>query len=38
MNHKYGTAAKNYGAALLDEFGAASDALSPILGGGIKVK
>jgi hypothetical protein len=37
LDHKYGTAAKNHGAAVLDEIGAAGDLLSPILGGGVKV-
>jgi hypothetical protein len=36
IDHKYGTAAKHYGAALLDELGALGDLLSPIFGGGIK--
>jgi hypothetical protein len=35
-DHKWGDAAKNYGAAVLDEVGALGDALSPILGGGLK--
>jgi len=37
-DHNYGKAAKHFGAALLDEVGAAGDALSPILGGGVKIK